>query len=134
MDTLSAEQRSERMSRIRGRNSAPELRLRRLVHGLGYRYRLYGKLPGKPDLVFAGKKKVIFMHGCFWHRHEGCILARLPKSKVEFWIEKLEANKLRDQRNIERLEALGWSALTIWECQMSDMDDVERRVTEFLKP
>ena len=91
-DTLSPKERSERMSRIRGKDTKPELTVRRLVHGMGFRYRLHGKrLPGKPDMVFSARRKVIFVHGCFWHRHPdpGCPLARLPKSKLDFWRTKL---------------------------------------------
>lgn len=132
VDTLSEQERSERMSRIKGKNSKPEMKLRRLVHGLGYRYRLHGQLPGKPDLVFPGRRKVIFMHGCFWHRHDNCPLARLPKSRLDFWKPKLEANTLRDQRNCQRLEKLGWDVLVIWECQMKNLEDVARIVTAFL--
>lgn len=132
-DTLSPEERSERMSRVRNKDSIPEMKLRRLVHGLGYRYRLHvGKLPGKPDLVFPGRRSVIFMHGCFWHRHPGCKLARLPKSKLDFWVEKLEANKQRDITHQKQLRELGWRVLVIWECEMADLETVSLRVKEFL--
>lgn len=107
-DTLNPAERSERMSRVRGKDSVAEMRLRRLIHGMGYRYRLHiGSLPGKPDLVFSSRKAVIFMHGCFWHRHDGCRLARLPKSRVAFWLDKLEANRRRDEVNLDRLRELG---------------------------
>ncbi|QPK62428.1 DNA mismatch endonuclease Vsr [Methylomonas sp. LL1] len=132
-DTLSPEERSERMSRVRNKDSIPEMKLRRLVHGLGYRYRLHvGKLPGKPDLVFPGRRSVIFMHGCFWHRHPGCKLARLPKSKLDFWVEKLEGNKQRDITHQKQLWELGWRVLVIWECEMDDLETVSLRVKEFL--
>lgn len=134
MDTLSPKERSERMSLIRGTGSAPEMKLRRLVHRMGFRYRLHVKeLPGKPDLVFPARNAVIFMHGCFWHRHEGCSLARLPKSKLEFWKPKLEANKERDLRNQRQLESLGWRVLVIWECEMSDVECVSVIIREFLQ-
>lgn len=111
------------MSRIRGKNSVAEMRLRRLIHGMGFRYRLHVKnLPGTPDLVFPSRKAVIFMHGCFWHRHQDCRLARMPKSRVAFWREKLEANKQRDEENMRRLNELGWRVLVIWECQMKEKD------------
>ena len=105
MDTLSKAQRSERMSRVRGKDTKPELLVRRLVHGMGYRYRLHRRdLPGTPDLVFPGRRKVIFVHGCFWHRHPdpACKLARLPKSRTDFWLPKLEGNRARDIENAAR--------------------------------
>jgi len=135
LDTLSREERSERMARIRNKDSVSEIRLRRLIHGMGYRYRLHVKtLPGTPDLVFPSRKAVIFMHGCFWHRHEGCPLARLPKSRSAFWSEKLESNKLRDERNLQQLKELGWRVLVIWECQMTnkDLSDISNMVRQFL--
>lgn len=134
-DTLTRQERSERMSRIRGKDSASEMRLRRLIHGMGYRYRLHVRtLPGTPDLVFPARKAVIFMHGCFWHRHQECRLARMPKSRVAFWREKLEANKRRDEENINRLNELGWRVLVIWECQMKekDLNEVSNVVRRFL--
>ncbi len=134
-DTLSQTERSERMSRIRGKNSVAEMRLRSLIHGMGFRYRLHVKtLPGTPDLVFPSRKAVIFMHGCFWHRHQDCRLARMPKSRVAFWREKLEANKRRDEENVKRLNELGWRVLVIWECQMKekDLNEVSNVVRRFL--
>lgn len=133
MDTLTPEARSERMSRIRGRNTKPELLVRRLVHRLGYRFRLHrADLPGKPDLVFTSRRKIIFVHGCFWHRHTGCALARMPKSRLDFWKPKLEANKKRDVRSRRQLTALGWQSLVIWECEAKDNDKLERRIKAFL--
>lgn len=121
------------MSRVRGKDTGPEMRLRRLVHGMGYRYRLHVRdLPGKPDLVFASRKAVIFMHGCFWHRHEGCKLARMPKSRLAFWKNKLETNRLRDEENQRRLHALGWRYLVVWECQLKDMEALAMRIRSFL--
>src|SRR5690242_6390833 len=105
-DTLTKLERSERMARIRGRDTGPEWIVRKLVFSLGYRYRLHGKgLPGRPDLVFASRRAVIFVHGCFWHRHgsKSCRLARLPKSRLAFWLPKLEGNKARDGRNKRQL-------------------------------
>lgn len=134
-DTLTRQERSERMSRIQGKGSASEMRLRRLIHGMGYRYRLHVRtLPGTPDLVFPSRKAVIFMHGCFWHRHQGCHLARMPKSRVAFWTEKLEANKRRDEVNTRRLKELGWRVLVIWECQMKEknLNEVSNVVRQFL--
>jgi DNA mismatch endonuclease (patch repair protein) len=135
MDTMSQAQRSERMSRIRAKDTEPELRVRSLVHRMGYRFRLHGaKLPGKPDMVFPSRRKVIFIHGCFWHRHPAqCTLARLPKSRMEFWGPKLEANRLRDQRNRRALTKLGWKSLVIWECQLAKMDQVAAKIAKFLE-
>lgn len=133
-DTLTPEQRSIRMSLVRGKGTTPEMQVRRLVHRLGYRYRLHGsKLPGKPDLVFASRRKVIFVHGCYWHRHDdpNCKLARLPKSRLDFWLPKLEGNAARDLRNLAVLRSLGWDALIIWECQADD-SFLEARIRAFL--
>jgi DNA mismatch endonuclease (patch repair protein) len=133
MDTLTPAERSARMALVRPKDTKPELTVRRLVHGMGYRYRLHRRdLPGTPDLVFPGRGKVIFVHGCFWHRHKLCPLARLPKSRAEFWLPKLTANKERDARNLLALRALGWSVLTIWECQLNDTVKLANRVRRFL--
>lgn len=126
-------ERSERMSLIRDKDSTPEMKLRRLIHGMGFRYRLHVKeLPGKPDLVFPSRRAVIFMHGCFWHRHEGCKLARLPKSKLGFWKPKLEANKERDLLHQRQLGDLGWHVLVVWECEMIYTERVSTIVRNFL--
>lgn len=133
MDTLTPEQRSERMSRVRNKDTKPEMRVRRLVHALGYRYRLHGgRLPGRPDLVFKSRRKVIFVHGCFWHRHEGCTLCRMPKSRLRFWKPKLNANRERDLANQDRLTELRWDYLIVWECELRDMDALASRVSSFL--
>ena len=134
MDTLSRTERSERMARIRGRDTKPELLVRRLVHRCGFRYRLHGRmLPGKPDLVFPSRKKVIFVHGCFWHRHPRCSLARLPKSRVEFWVPKLTENRQRDLRSIRSLKRLGWKTQVVWECELRDVSLLEQRIRLFLE-
>jgi DNA mismatch endonuclease (patch repair protein) len=136
-DTLTPAERSERMSRVRGRHTAPEMLVRRIVHALGYRYRLHRRdLPGCPDLVFGKRRKVIFVHGCFWHRHNdsACKLARLPKSRLDFWLPKLEANRQRDEKNQARLAALGWKSLIIWECQLGDHALLTERIRSFLGP
>ncbi len=131
MDTLTPDQRSERMSRVRGKSTKPEMKVRRIAHAMGYRYRLHSRtLPGHPDLVFSSRKKVIFVHGCFWHRHEGC--GRMPKSRLDFWAPKLESNKTRDLENQQRLRAMGWSFLVIWECEIKDADTVAQRLGDFL--
>ncbi|MCP4115877.1 MAG: DNA mismatch endonuclease Vsr [Desulfobacteraceae bacterium] len=133
MDTLNKKERSNRMALVRDKDTKPEMIVRRLLHGLGYRYRLHVKdLPGKPDLVFKSRKKVIFVHGCFWHRHEGCKLARLPKSRLDFWRPKLEGNKNRDRRNQVDLQKMGWKYMVIWECQIKDLDCLKEKVNKFL--
>jgi DNA mismatch endonuclease, patch repair protein len=137
LDTLTPVERSRRMSAVRGRNTKPELMVRRLAHRLGYRFRLHRKgLPGRPDMVFSGRRKVVFVHGCFWHRHPDptCALARLPKSRLEFWVPKLESNRARDQMTEARLAAMGWGVLTLWECQLRDPDAVAARLLDFLGP
>lgn len=134
MDTLTQEERSEIMGRVHGKDTRPEMLVRRLVHSLGYRFRLHRKdLPGRPDMAFPGRKKVIFVHGCFWHRHEGCALARMPKSRVSFWESKLEGNKARDQRNVLLLRDAGWDVLTLWECQLRDIAALQATIVTFLE-
>jgi DNA mismatch endonuclease, patch repair protein len=109
------------MASVGTRNTSPELAVRRLVHRPGYRYGLHSKrLPGKPDLVFSSRRKVIFVHGCFWHGHEGCEKSRPPKSRLTYWLPKLEQNKIRDARNVETLRKLGWSSLAVWQCELKD--------------
>lgn len=121
VDSVAPALRSEIMSRIRSTDTRPEMFVRRLLHKAGYRYRLHvAELPGKPDLVFVRRKKVIFIHGCFWHMHECCGQARIPKSRVEFWSTKLRKNKERDDRNLRELRQLGWSYLVVWECELRD--------------
>lgn len=133
MDSLSPAERSEIMARVRSKNSRPEMLVRKLVFGLGYRYRLHAKdLPGHPDIVFRTLRKVIFVHGCFWHRHSVCALARLPKSRLDFWRPKLEGNKKRDDRNKRALQRQGWKVLTIWECQLKNPERLELRIKGFL--
>jgi DNA mismatch endonuclease (patch repair protein) len=110
--------RSALMGRVRGKNTKPEIIVRKAVHALGYRFRLHRKdLPGCPDLVFRGAKKVIFVNGCFWHRHPGCKMASTPKTRSEFWKDKFIRNINRDADAISRLENSGWKCLVIWECQ-----------------
>ncbi|MGB9067530.1 MAG: DNA mismatch endonuclease Vsr [Candidatus Acidiferrales bacterium] len=133
VDSLSPKERSEVMARVRAKNTRPELRVRKLVFALGYRYRLHDrKLPGRPDLVFGPRRKVIFVHGCFWHRHARCALARLPKSRLDFWLPKLEGNKSRDRRNRRALARGGWKVLTIWECQLRDSELLNNKIRRFL--
>lgn len=133
-DILSPERRSRLMGRIRGKNTLPEMIVRRLAYKLGYRYRLHSsKLPGKPDLVFAGRRKVIFVHGCFWHRHENCKKAGMPKSREEFWKEKFDRNVERDERVRHELEEGGWQVLTIWQCELKNALELENKLRNFLR-
>ena len=135
MDTLSQAERSERMGRVRGKDTKVKLRVRRLVHRMGYRYRLHARdLPGYPDMVFRRRKKALFVHGRFWHRHEHCALARLPKSRHDFWVPKLEGNKQRDARKQDALRALGWDVLVVWECESKDEEGLRERIMNFLGP
>ena len=134
MDTLSRTERSERMARIRGRDTKPELAVRRLLHRSGFRYRLHrATLPGEPDFVFPSRRKAIFVHGCFWHRHPNCALARLPKSRLKFWLPKLKENRRRDLKNIRSLKKLGWQTFIVWECELRDLNELERRIRVFLE-
>lgn len=107
------------MSRIRGKDTAPEMALRKALHALGLRYRLHAKLPGKPDIVFTRYKAVVFVHGCFWHRHQGCKVASTPKSNTTFWQDKFDRNVVRDARAREALEAAGWRVFVAWECDLT---------------
>ncbi|MDO8400517.1 MAG: very short patch repair endonuclease [Bradyrhizobium sp.] len=135
MDTLTKAQRSERMSRIRSKNTRPELAVRRILFGLGYRYQLHrSDLPGKPDLVFPSRKKALFVHGCFWHAHQGCKVANIPKSRTEFWQAKFQRNIERDKLNKRALRRLGWSTLTVWKCQIKREDRLLRRIISYLGP
>ena len=134
MDTLTPKERSERMRRVRGKNTAPEMIVRRLVHGLGYRFRLHDRrLPGRPDLVFAGRRKVIFVHGCFWHRHRRCRLATTPKTNVEFWTTKFQENVSRDSTIRRQLRAAGWNSLVIWQCELHNPEVLVERIRTFLE-
>lgn len=134
MDIYSIGKRSKVMAAVRNRDTSPELQVRRLVHRLGFRFRLYRTdLPGKPDLVFARFRKIVFVHGCFWHQHTRCRRATIPASNREFWERKLSRNCERDAENIERLEALGWKALVIWECELREPAAVTARIRTFLE-
>lgn len=133
MDVHDEKTRSYNMSRIRGKNTKPEMVVRRLVHKLGYRFRLHRRdLPGTPDLVFAHLKRVINVHGCFWHMHP-CRYGRVtPKVNASFWKTKRVGNVRRDRRNSRKLRAAGWGILTIWECQTRDINRLAARISEFL--
>ena len=127
VDSLTPDERSERMSRIRGKDTAPELALRRALHGLGLRYRLHGaSLPGRPDLVLRRYEAVVFVHGCFWHRHSGCKVANMPKSNTVFWKAKFERNVQRDAEVRRALKRLGWRVFVVWECELSSTEKSEK--------
>ena len=121
MDRLTAERRSWNMSRVKGRNTAPELKVRSLLHRLGFRFSLRRRdLPGRPDIVLPKYEAAIFVHGCFWHQHKNCRKSVLPKTRREFWLPKLNGNVARDKRNVIALKQLGWKVLTVWECEVRD--------------
>jgi DNA mismatch endonuclease (patch repair protein) len=135
MDTLTKAERSERMARIKSKDTQPELRVRRLVHGLGYRYRVHRRdLPGSPDLVFSSRRKVVFVHGCFWHGHPDCKVANKPKSRTDFWLAKFEGNRVRDAKNQSALRVAGWRVFTVWECETKDTARLASKLLRFLGP
>ena len=132
-DIVDTKCRSEMMARVRGRDTVPELAVRRIAHRMGLRFRLHRKnLPGRPDLVFPKHRLAVFVHGCFWHRHEGCRYASTPKSRAAFWTEKFAANVKRDARQEAALRTLGWQILVIWQCETKDEAAVERRLAELI--
>jgi len=134
-DRLSPEHRSWLMGQVRGRNTSPEIAVRKAAHGLGYRFRLHRKdLPGTPDLVFPRLRKVIFVHGCFWHRHRNCRLASFPKTRQEFWEAKFRRNVERDEQAVADLERLGWDVKVIWQCDTTKTGLLEKQIAEFLGP
>ncbi|MEE1622553.1 very short patch repair endonuclease [Zafaria sp. Z1313] len=154
MDPLTPAERSAMMARIKGSNTAPELAVRRIAHAAGYRFRLHGaisrtargaaartapdvrlrggRLPGRPDLVFASRHKVVLVHGCFWHRHDCPAGLRTPGTNTAFWVDKRLRNVERDARQLEQLRALGWEPLIVWECQLKDPEAVLRELAAFL--
>jgi DNA mismatch endonuclease, patch repair protein len=134
MDKLAPERRSENMRQIRGKNTAPELAIRKLCRELGFTgYRIHRKdLPGKPDLAWIGRKLAIFVHGCFWHGHNCTEGARRPKSNRDYWIPKIEQNQQRDTRNIDTLRTAGWNVLVIWECELIEQRPLSKRLHQFL--
>jgi DNA mismatch endonuclease (patch repair protein) len=132
-DHVDPAKRSLIMAAVHSKNTKPEIVVRNIVYRLGYRYRLHsGKLPGHPDLVFAGRRKVVFVHGCFWHRHSGCRYASSPKTRVEFWQSKFLANVARDERTRLELERSGWKVLTVWQCELKQLESLVERLDEFL--
>lgn len=132
VDKITPARRSENMRRIKSKGMKPEMVVRRLVHGLGYCYRLHRKdLPGKPDLVFGPRRSVVFVHGCFWHQHD-CRDGRVPSSNREYWELKLARNVERDRKTRQELEAAGWRVLVVWECELGRLEDVGQRLRDFL--
>jgi len=133
MDVVSRAKRSEMMSGIRGKDTKPELAVRRLVHSLGYRFRLHRRdLPGSPDIVLPRLRKIIFVHGCFWHRHPDCRFAYTPKANAEFWLQKLTSNVRRDVAVRSALVAQGWDVMVVWECEVGDSQVLARRLRAYL--
>ncbi len=132
-DVFTKEQRSRIMSRIAGADTKPELLVRKVLHAMGYRFRLHNKkLPGKPDIVLSRHKKVIFVHGCFWHGHEGCHRSARPASNQAFWEKKLSGNTERDKRNLLELKGLGWKVLIVWACETKDQDRLTSLLGRFM--
>jgi DNA mismatch endonuclease, patch repair protein len=133
MDTLTPVERSERMRRVKGRDTKPERRLRALVWRLGYRYRKHRRdIPGNPDLAFVGRRRAIFVHGCFWHRHDCPSGRRAPKSRVAFWTKKFRQNVARDSVVAKALRRAGWKSLVVWECEIRKPEVIERKIRRFL--
>jgi DNA mismatch endonuclease (patch repair protein) len=133
-DHLSAEKRSWNMSRIHAEDTKPEVAVRSFIHRKGYRFRLHDKnLPGKPDIVLKKYKTVIFVHGCFWHQHKGCKRASVPKSNMDYWIPKLEGNKVKDRKNRCLLKRLGWTVIVIWECEAENIKKLKKIIKEIKK-
>ena len=133
VDSVSPEVRSRIMAQVKSKGMKPEMQVRRLLHGLGYRYRLHrADLPGRPDLVFPSRRKVVFVNGCFWHKHADCPRVRIPATNRDYWIAKLERNRARDERNLALLREGGWTVMTVWECQLKDLQAVTESLTQFL--
>ncbi|MEW6535545.1 MAG: DNA mismatch endonuclease Vsr [Candidatus Auribacterota bacterium] len=134
VDHLSSQKRSWNMSKIRSNNTRPEMIVRRLLHSLGFRFRLHRKdLPGKPDIVLPKFMTVIFIHGCFWHRHSGCARCTTPKSNLDYWEQKFQKNIQRDHDNQSALIKAGWNVLVIWECETKDTETLQKNIVSFLQ-
>lgn len=134
IDQLDPISRSNLMRRVKGKNTRPELAVRRLAHSMGYRFRLHrADLPGRPDLVFPSRKKIVFVHGCFWHRHPSCRRASTPEARSSFWQAKFDRNVERDSRNQQQLRETGWNILVVWECEIRDLNILARRLQNFLE-
>jgi len=132
MDTRNPEQRRRIMQSVKSKDTGPELVVRRLLHATGYRFRLHRKdLPGRPDIVLPRYKKIIFVHGCFWHHH-GCPKGQFPKSRLDYWVPKLQENVKRDRTKIEQLESLGWKVLVVWQCETKDVATLTARLQDFV--
>ena len=132
VDNRLPEVRSKIMASVGQRNTEPEMAVRRLLHSMGFRYALHRRdLPGRPDLVFAPRRKVVFVHGCFWHGH-GCRKGRLPTSRVEYWSEKIDKNRARDARNVQDLESMGWAVCVVWQCETSNTESLKKHLIRFL--
>lgn len=132
-DTFTPEVRSRTMRAVKNRNTRPEVIVRRLLHAMGYRFRLHRKdLPGSPDIVLPRYRKVIFVHGCFWHGHPGCNRSTRPTSNTDFWDAKIDRNIARDEKAMQELISLGWQVFTIWECDLRDIESIKRNLTLFL--
>ncbi len=133
MDRLSTKDRSYQMSLVKSKNTGPELTVRKIVFSMGHRYRIHGAgLPGKPDLVFSRKKKAIFVHGCFWHRHEDCKKTTTPVSNIEYWLPKFAKTIERDRQTLASLQELGWKTLVVWECELKDIVALAEKLRVFL--
>jgi len=133
MDVFTPEERSRIMAKVHGKDTKPELIVRKLAFSLGFRFRVNAKaLPGKPDLSIKSRKKAIFVHGCFWHRHEGCKLASTPVSNLEYWLSKFEGNMARDRKHLANYKAMGWKPLVIWECETRQIDKLRKRLKAYL--
>lgn len=134
-DRITTAQRSKLMGRIRRANTKPELLIRRMLHGMGYRFRVQLKgVPGRPDLAFTRRRKIVQVHGCFWHCHEGCPSARIPSTRTKFWIAKFARNRERDVRLETAAAEAGWQSLIVWECELKDTSALEAKLVDFLGP
>ena len=134
MDTVSREARSHNMAQIKSRGTKPEITVRRLLHGMGYRFRLHRRdLPGCPDIAFISKQKAIFVNGCFWHQHPSCSKGRIPDSNREYWVTKLARNAARDAKNAALLAGMGWDVMTVWECQLKQLENVADELVAFME-
>jgi DNA mismatch endonuclease (patch repair protein) len=132
-DHVNPAKRSLIMASVRSRDTKPELAVRKMVHALGYRYRLHSKtLPGKPDLVFPSRRKIVLVHGCFWHRHRRCKYTTTPKTRVDYWEDKFSTNIARDKRTLQNLKKMGWAVATVWQCELKNPERLARRLDDFL--
>ncbi len=134
VDSISKKHRSWNMSRVRSKDTKPEVKVRSMLHAKGFRFRKNVKsLPGVPDIVLPKYKTVVFVHGCFWHQHPNCVKSHIPKSNVEFWTEKLGKNVIRDKKHKKNLKKLGWNVIYVWECKLKNMEALERKLTNKIK-